>query len=185
MDIERPRQNYAPPQNRGKFILLKLKEIMLRPEFRIVFLCLAWFVLSRAKTEQQFFPSFLLLCIALLQFRLSGYGPKTKIPAIVGNIGVIWYVFWIATSLFAGLYDGVVIVLSPENNLLLMVSSEFLLLRQLISYLCGAPYFPLLYVWLGTLFVALFDWSFMLSAEEKDATAEIRKNRLRQKRKKF
>ena len=184
MDIDRPRHNQVTEQHRVTFLLPKLREITLRPEFRIVFLCLAWFVLSRAKNEQQFFPSFLVFCIALLQFRLSGYARRTKIPPWIGNIGVIWYVFWIAVSLFAGLYGGLSIGLSPENTPIVMSTTEYLMLRQLIHYIFGADSFPLLYIWLTTFLVALFDWSFMLSPEEKSATSEIKKNRVRSKKKK-
>lgn len=176
----RQKQNSPPPT----ILIRKLKEVTSRSEFRITFLCLAWFVLSRAKTEQQFFPPFLVFCIALLQFRLSGYHPRTKIPSFVGNLGTIWYVFWIAVSLFAGLYGGFVIQLSTEDFPLVMATQEYILLRELIYYLFGVDHFPLLYVWLGTFFIALFDWSFMLSMEEKHATAEIR-NRPQQKKKKF
>lgn len=185
MDIERPRQNNFARQNRIIFLLPKLRELTSRPEFRIVFLCLAWFVLSRAKTHQQFFPSFLVLCIALLQFRLSGYARRTRIPSWIGNLGVIWYVFWIAVSLFSGLYGGLCIELSLEEIPVVMATTEYILLRQLIYYIFDADYFPLLYIWLSTFCVALFDWSFMLSPEEKNATSEIRKNRVRAKKKKF
>lgn|GEM_PF-2822218 len=184
MDIDRPRQNHGSLENRLRFLLPKLKTVFLLPEFRVVFLCLAWFVLGRAKTEQQFFPPFLVFCIALLQFRLTGYDPKTKIPPWVGNIGVIWYVFWIAVSLFVGLYGGLQIELYPEDNLVVTASADFVLLKQLINYIFGADYFPLMYIWLATLFVALFDWSFILSPEERNATSDIKKSQVRQKRKK-
>lgn len=183
--MDRPRQNHDTPQKRVKFLLPKLKEIMLRPEFRIVFLFLAWFVLSRAKTEQQFFPPFLVFCVTLLQFRLSGYAPRTRIPSWIGNIGVIWYAFWIAVSLFAGLYGGLIIKIYPEDNPVVMASAECILLRQLIQYIFGADYFSLIYIWLGTLLIAIFDWSFMLSPEEQYATSEIKKNQVKQKNKKL
>lgn len=183
MGINPPRQKQNSPPLSPQFLITTLKEITSRFEFRITFLCLAWFLLSRAKTEQQFFPPFLVFCIALLQFRLSGYSPRTKIPSLVGNLGVIWYVFWIAVSLFVGLYGGLVIQLSSEDYLLVMAAKEYVLLRELIHYLFGVDYFPLLYIWLGTFFVALFDWSFMLSTEEKHATAEIQ-NHARNKKKK-
>lgn len=179
MDIDRPQQN------RINFLLPKLKEVLLRPEFRIIFLCLAWFVLSRATTEQQFFPSFLVFCIALLQFRLSSLKGHTKIPAIIENFGVIWYVFGIALSLFAGLYNGFTIELLPDDQLVLIPAAEYFLLKQLLHFLFAADYFPLLYIWLSTFCVALFDWSFLLSPEEEDNTSELKKKRLRQKKKKY
>lgn len=183
MDIDRPRQNHDTSQGRIKFLLPKLKAVMLRPEFRIVFLCLAWFVLSRAKTGQQFFSPFLIFCVAQLQFRLSSSALWTRVPSWVRNIGVLWYVFWIAVSLFAGLYGGLIIELYPDDNPVVMASAECILLRQLIQYLFGVDYFPLMYIWLGTLFVALFDWSFMLSPEEECVASEIKKNRVRNKKK--
>lgn len=183
MDIERPHQNEFSRRDRVTYLLPKLREVTLRPEFRIVFLCLAWFVLGRAKTEQQFFPSFLVFCIALLQFRLSGYARRTRIPLWIGNLSIIWYIFWIAVSLFAGLYGGLYIELSLESTPVVMAATEYILLRQLIYYIFGAEYFPLLYIWLGTFCIALFDWSFMLSPEEKNATSEIKKNRVRSKKK--
>jgi len=184
VDINRPRQNQITFHNRIHFFFLKSKQLLLRLEFRIVFLSLAWFVLSRAKTEQQFFPPFLAFCIALLQFRLAGYAPRTRIPLWVGNIGIICYVFGIAISLFAGLYGGLYVEIHAEDTPVVMASAEFILLRQLIHSIFGADCFPLLYIWLGTLFIALFDWSLMLSPEEKYATKEIKKNRIRQKKKK-
>ena len=183
MDIERPRENGYSRQKSITFFLPKLREVTLRPEFRIVFLCLAWFVLSRAKTEQQFFPSFLVFCIALLQFRLSGYARLIKIPPWIGNIGVIWYIFWIAVSLFTGLYGGLYIKLSPEDTPVVSASADYILLRQLIHYIFGTEDFPLLYIWLATFCIALFDWSFILSPEEKKATSQIRKNRVRSRKK--
>lgn len=183
--MDRPHQNYGTSRNRVKSLLPKLKEIMSRPEFRIVFLCLAWFVLSRAKTEQQFFPSFLVFCVALLQFRLSGYAARTRIPSFIGNIGIMWYILGVAISLFSSLYNGLIIEIYPEDNPVVMGTAEYILLRQLIQYIFGADYFPLMYLWLGTLFVAFFDWSFILSPEEKYSTGEIKEHHARQKKKKL
>jgi hypothetical protein len=143
------------------------KQAILHPAFRVVMAILGWLTLTRAVgSVHQFFPSFLIWCIALLQFRLS-LEIKSKVPFWIKNLGIILYAFGIAISLFALIFDGLVLGYQPNGDPCISVTPEYPLLEQFVQLLFGTNSCQLVYLWLGTFLVTIFDWCIFLTPKEE------------------